>query len=121
MSTLTYDYFHNKHGHFWTLTGPLGGVHIWARPVLGAPEKYVGGVEVHYPHPVYPWDSEDKPHHENCWLLGGPCWHDGTSLYFSERIAPMLGTAPFPYSTHEYLKAELLHWYRAKFQKEDDE
>lgn len=35
--------------------------------------------------------EEGKPaDHNDCWLIGGPCWHDGTSLYASEFMIPLL-------------------------------
>src|SRR3546814_5446238 len=26
----------------------------------------------------------------NCWLIGGRCWHDGTSLYATDTLWPMI-------------------------------
>lgn len=37
------------------------------------------GIEYHFRTP--PEYSAGKPaDHENCWLIGGPCWHDGSSM-----------------------------------------
>lgn len=107
--------------HMWTLKGPLGGVHIWARPEDAEwAEKwgkyYCGGVERHSPRPVYDWEKQDEPHHADCFLLGGPCWHDGTSLYFSERIAPMLERKePFSAGTVAFLHSVLHDFYVSNF------
>jgi len=116
MSDLFYNYdkmTSDRDRHTWSVVGPAGGVHIWACPMpegFNYGERFYGGVEVHSRH------GEGEPHHKNCWLIGGPCWHDGSSLYFSENIEPILrnSDAEFPSSVHEYINAELLDWYRSK-------
>lgn len=124
MSDLTYRYecepgHDGGLRHTWAITGEHGGVHIWAQeltePSFSFGDRYIGGVEVHYRAPMYDWDK--KPHHNNCWLLNGPCWHDGSSLYFSENIEPMLHGVDgrdVPSGIHEYLNSELFDWYRTK-------
>ena len=109
-----------EHGsHMWTLKGPKGAIHVWAREnspdwVAKWGDRFIGGVERHSPNPVYEHDKE--PNHEKCWLLGGPCWHDGTSLYFSENIEPMLGRgAPFNEGTHEYINSVMHSFYTSHF------
>lgn len=99
----------------WTLVGDKGGVHIWAQfssdTVFGT--KCYGGCEVHFktkPYEFYP----DEPQHEKCWLLGGPCWHDGSSLYFDKNIRPMVEAyEDEPERITEFVNAELLSWYRS--------
>lgn len=86
---LGYEAGSHEHHVFW-LRGPLGGVHIMAFPLMeGLPplfgERWMGGVELHR-HPA----QGEQPSHEECWLLLGPCCHDGSSLQFTERVAPML-------------------------------
>lgn len=49
-------------------------------------ERYWGGVEVHSKKQMY--DHGEKPASENCWILGGQCWHDGSSLMATERFIP---------------------------------
>lgn len=66
-----------------------------------------GGLEVHYSVP--PDYMRDKaPHHEHCWILGGKCWHDGSSLYASEVLIPLLERdgeeAIWRQLQHEYAK-----------------
>lgn len=127
---LAYRYTFEEKTHIWSLAGPDGGVHIWATEAPDEQsqemsalfgERFFGGVECHYRSPPYEGYSHDKPSHDDCWLIGGPCWHDGSSLYFRENIAPLLrgieGSA-VPPSLHEYLNAELLDWYRANISKE---
>jgi len=106
----------------WCLTGPDGGIHIWARvnpSRVISWEKYYGGVETHYRKQVYSWQEE--PSHAHCWLLDGPCWHDGTSLYFSERLAPMLNNYEPEELTKVDFEGELRWWYSQQFEKREDD
>jgi hypothetical protein len=111
----------DQNRHMWTLKGPKGGVHVWAKPnspdwIARWGDHFVGGVERHSPVPVYDMDDKDKPHHDDCFLLNGPCWHDGTSLYFQERIEPMLrGEQPFSEFTHNFVNGILLDFYESNF------
>ena len=56
-------------------------VHFHVRPDWKDHSRSWGGVEFHAPVE----HSEDG----DCWLLGGPCEHDGSSLYASEVVIPM--------------------------------
>lgn len=76
--------------HTWSIRGEAGGIHINARisPAFSTyPAEWMGGIEMHKP------STAESAHHQHCWLLGGPCEHDGSSLQFSEGIAPYL---PYP-------------------------
>lgn len=48
----------------------------------------LGGIEEHRREPSDYQDPE-KPSHEDCRLIGR-CWHDGSSLYASEVLIPIL-------------------------------
>lgn len=102
-----YEKQESSHGpwHCWSAKDERGGVHIWARITAGfanyGPE-WIGGCEHHSP-VRREYDSE-QPSHDDCWLLGGPCWHDGSSLMFSEQIAPMLPPA-FLDNPHDMTRA----------------
>ena len=37
--------------------------------------------------PQYP---DEPPSQVPCWLLKVPCWHDGTSLYATDTLWPMV-------------------------------
>lgn len=114
------DYLH----HTWWIKGLGGGIHIWARKVQpeGWPTEWIGGVEVHYA--AAPddsgWFDPYAPSHSDCWLLNGPCWHNGTSLYFEERIAPRMphpdaGHAnDFDQLPHNFIGFELVDWFQDK-------
>jgi hypothetical protein len=74
--------------HDWNLIGVAGAVGIWAEPSSGSfsyGENWYGGVEVHSAKP-FDYSNAAQPSQELCWLLLKPCWHDGSSLFFSERI-----------------------------------
>lgn len=124
MSELTFNYLppteKNRQTHMWTAVGERGGVHIHATPspLKFHDEEFYGGIEVHSRKQVYVGDKE--PSQAHCWLLDGPCWHDGSSLYFSENIEPMLRhkDGQFGDGIHEYMKTILAEWYRSHFEKE---
>lgn len=113
--------------HLWTLANEAGGIHISANiHDFQGSREWSGGCETHYVKcPDYM--DPDKPSHDHCWVLGGPCWHDGSSLYFSENIAPML---PNPWKAsphqmasrhHDYVTFELKHLHRIRFAEEVEE
>jgi hypothetical protein len=104
--------------HIWSVVGPAGGVHIWAAPSPWKPgdrfygqEMFYGGIEVHSRTPMY----GDHASQDECWLIGGPCWHDGSSLYFSESIEPRLRGYKDEWSegVHEYMRFKLFDWYQS--------
>lgn len=64
--------------------GVRSAVHFWVEPNWEDNEKSWGGVEFH----ERPEDGRE-PDNEDCWLLNGPCCHDGSSLYASEKVIPM--------------------------------
>lgn len=47
------------------------------------------GLEVHYRTPP-DYMKENAPSNSPCSLIGAPCWHDGTSLYASEFLLPII-------------------------------
>jgi hypothetical protein len=80
--------------YVWAVKGPRGGVHVWAQRVSEkaaqiSGTRYYGGIEVHRATPAE-YDDPAKPSHDECWLIGKPCWHDGSSLQFSEQVLPMI-------------------------------
>lgn len=101
--------------HTWMLKGANGGIHVdaWVSPAMSAfPAEWMGGIEMHKP------CEADSAHHKHCWVLDGPCQHDGSSLQFREQIAPML---PYPDKDvlggmtdreHGFVLNTMLHRYR---------
>lgn len=107
--------------HRWYLDGRDGTVEIWARPYQGSDGDVAisCGAERHSAQPF----KDTPPDHPQCYALGGrPCWHDGTSLWASENIEPLLLTGDLTSVTPViFSMAEGL--YRSWFDRErsDDE
>ena len=79
--------------HTWVLHGKKGAIHIDAFlsvNLRGHHGDWLGGIECHTP------CEEGEANHKHCWVLGGPCKHDGSSLQFAEQLAPIM-----PYSLGE--------------------
>ena len=99
----------------WWLKGEHGGCHIWAQftvPNELNPDGFYGGIEVHHPTKVYEFLPDEAPI-EECWLTGKPCWPDGSSLQFEERIKPMIRTALSDLRILDnFMNAEMLSFYR---------
>lgn len=72
--------------HQWSLRGPMGGVHFHATVSKEYPVS--AGLEFH--RNFDPDEGRRAADHKDCWLTGGLCWHDGTSLYASEHLWPMV-------------------------------
>lgn len=105
--------------YLWALTGEKGAIHIWAQPDTYEHRRsdWSGGIECHYASaPDYM--SADCPSHERCWLLDRPCWHDGSSLYFSEYIADDMprNSEAVDDRTHASMLGTLRRWYREKIE-----
>jgi len=79
--------------HIWSAVGTLGGLHLWIDDLGQEHEKkwpnrrYIGGLETHWRQPPE-YMKDEKPSQEHCWLLNGPCWHDGGSLIVDELWIP---------------------------------
>lgn len=74
--------------HNWELVGPYGGVSFHASFSDDAQEASAG-LEFHHTE-ACGYRPETAPDHINCYLTGGACWHDGTSLYASETLWPKI-------------------------------
>lgn len=79
--------------HQWSLVGPVGGISFHVS-IMDDAQQFPDptcGLEFHHSSRAeagaYLRDGQ-APHHAPCWLLGEPCWHDGTSLYASEGVWP---------------------------------
>ena len=78
----------------WIRWAETGAIQAWGEfdprnaeySFTGSP--WIGGIECHAA------TGEGEPSHDPCWVLGGRCWHDGSSLQFSEEIAPFLPRDP---------------------------
>jgi hypothetical protein len=73
--------------HEWSVLGPKAAVHFHISIV--PPYEASAGLEIHYFEP--PTYMQDRaPSHVDCRYTGGRCWHDGTSLYATETLWPMI-------------------------------
>lgn len=76
--------------HHWELRGPIGAVHFHVS-IMDDREGYPDpscGLEFH--HAFDPTKGQQAPHHLDCPMTGGRCWHEGTSLYASESVWPLV-------------------------------
>jgi len=115
---MTYQYkTQTEHGseytiYYWILVGPKGGVHIHIHERM-IKEDYFGGVEIHSPVPLYGGQTPIK----DCWVIGGDCYCDGTSLYAQENLIPEFLRAEKE-QWPELFRGELQSWYENKFGQE---
>ena len=78
----------NSDHHQWELRGPEGGIHFHAAIHKTSEYPPSCGLEIHRCTPAH-YQQGGAPHHINCPITGGRCWHDGTSLYATETLWPM--------------------------------
>ena len=79
----------NRWEHRWEIVGCDGAAHLSIVPYeLSGTTEYSAGLEMHYRRPA-PYMKNRPPNHARCFLLEGPCWHVGTSLYAQEHFVPM--------------------------------
>lgn len=114
MTDLIFSESNKTNRHIWACQNELGGVHIWAQLYQHSnlSEQYYGGIEVHSPKPLY--DPTEPHSHDSCWLIGGPCWHDGSGLAFEDHVLPLireLGTE----NILQHLKPILIKWHKLYF------
>jgi len=107
---LTYGYEAHYGRHIWFVKGEYGAVHVWAQRhtddiIKQFGDRYFGGIECHSRVPMY----EGQGSHDDCWLLKGPCYHDGSSLQFSEQIEPYLPADPSLLDPENPLITSILH------------
>ena len=76
--------------HSWELAGPDGGIHFH----VAGNDKFGDSAGLEFHHTREAWNRlfgrAEAPHHRECSVIGEPCWHDGTSLYASEHVWPMV-------------------------------
>jgi len=103
--------------HIWTCVGRHGAVHLHISD-LGddyakkGHERFSAGLEFHHRKPPH-YLKDDAPSQDWCWLIGAPCWHDGTSLYAHETLVPFWTIAPHD---HERMLARLESEYKDRFE-----
>lgn len=75
--------------HWWQIIGPRAALHFHVS--IDPNDKYppTCGLEMHHFSPPE-YMQDQAPSQLKCDLTGGRCWHDGTSLYASESLWPMI-------------------------------
>lgn len=87
---MNWPYGGNKPHHTWSIIGRHGAKHLDISGYeLNGILNFSGGLETHWRNPPE-YMANDAPSQDKCWLLGQPCWHDGTSSYVSDYIIPMI-------------------------------
>lgn len=74
--------------HHWEFRGPRGGVHFHVS--IMDDRKYEPSCGLEFHHGFDPSFGHQAPDHINCPVTGGQCWHEGTSLYASEWVWPLV-------------------------------
>lgn len=98
--------------HTWCLVGPRGAVHVH----ISESKDYTpsGGIECHWNE--YRPEFGRAPDHLECEMTKRPCWHDGSSLFVSERIIPALNLACLRQTDHEFVFSHCRDWYEEKIE-----
>lgn len=97
--------------HAWELVGPEGGIHFHVGFYSGMEPSC--GLEFHHA-ARSGYRSGEAPDHIKCPLIGEPCWHDGTYLYASETIWPMVEPM-LRRGDHDGIFSVLEHEYNLRF------
>lgn len=100
--------------HNWELVGPEGGINLHFS--IDPENKYFpsGGLEFHHRSGV------TAPDNINCPLLGGPCWHDGTSSYAMDHLYPLIKDY-LKRGEHKIIFSRLEKEYQEHFNRTEDE
>jgi len=106
--------------HQWEIVGPKGAIHFHASiddQDESSPPSC--GLEIHYCEaPEYMKDQ--APGQLKCWLTGGKCWHNGTSLYASETLWPMY-KSHLQMGHHDMVFNSLEREYISRFEEENSD
>ena len=80
--------------HMWKVVSARMGIHLHITDLgeKNTAMRYSGGIECHWRSP--PDHMKDEVPHKNCWVLGGVCWHDGSSMQATEHWIPLWLLAP---------------------------
>lgn len=93
---LTKAYNFNGQQLNWAVFGEHGGIHLHCNPR----DMSLGGIEIHSKEPLH---EGHKPHgNANCWLIGCQCYHDGSSLQWSEKWAFIARSCLFQHHQNDW-------------------
>jgi len=105
-----YFMYYGAPSHEWVCKGDEGAVHLHITKSSVSDYAYHGGLERHRRH------GDGPPDFPDCEILGGPCWHDGTSLYAEEVLIPFWLEAPHD---HERMFRRMEEEYIKQFVRKD--
>jgi hypothetical protein len=106
----------NPHQLSWGVAGKTAGVHIWC-----SSDFHCGGFELHSAVQMYGLDEARKPDNETCWLIGRPCYHDGSSLWWKEKGRHLVADAVRDGDdTQIWEEAERIFWDRFQVQESNN-
>jgi hypothetical protein len=103
--------------HNWQLVGPKGGLHLHVSLTPGYDPSC--GLEFHHSSRAG-YGQDRAPDHLKCQVIGEPCWHDGTSLYASERVWPIV-EGMLKSHDHEAIFRYLERLYTERFDRREEE
>ena len=102
--------------HNWDLVGSKGALNFHISIMDNDRYPPTAGLEIHYCNPPE-YMKNNPPSFTNCELTGGRCWHDGTSLYATEHLWPMI-KAFLKSGDHRLIFTTLDTEYKSRFQNE---
>lgn len=73
--------------HHWEIVCPKAALHFHVSIVEGYDEN--AGLEIHHFYPPE-YLKDNAPSQLDCKLTGGKCWHDGTTLYATVDLWPLI-------------------------------
>jgi hypothetical protein len=76
------------------VVGSLGAMHFWVdtprNDLDDRCQESDCGIEIHSRKPLY--GRQNAADNDRCWIVGGPCWHDGSTLVAREFWVPLFRT-----------------------------
>jgi hypothetical protein len=118
-----YQYIIHEEGvprHIWSVDGAAGGIHLFIWPMDIEAIGYIGGIEVHW-RTQPSWSNSSEPDHERCWLLDGPCWHDGSSLEATDYWIPLWLSIRGQSNEHQIMFDHLRGEYAERFESMEND
>lgn len=105
--------------HKWETVGPKGAVHFTANYYKNdTGDEPSCGLEFHHFEAGEHFIGQ-APHHLDCPLTGGRCWHDGTSLYASETLWPRIKYS-LKDGEHDVVFGILQYEYTSRFEQTNE-
>jgi hypothetical protein len=106
--------------HSWEIVGPKGAVSFHVNFYDDKDDTQpTCGLEFHHVEAGEEFAGQ-SPHHLNCPLTGGRCWHDGTSLYASESVWPQVKHY-LTIGYHDEVFKVLQYEYKQRFEEKEND